>query len=105
MIEVVSGKTLGAYLTERILAPLRMTDTGFYIDAERGRGRLAEAFANDPWTGEKVSHWSMTEKPALGSRRRRTCCHRDGLRALRANAGRAAARSTASASSAGRRWS
>ena len=65
VIEVVSGKTLGAYLTERILAPLRMTDTGFYIDAERGRGRLAEAFANDPWTGEKVSHWSMTEKPAL----------------------------------------
>ena len=65
IIEVVSGKTLGAYLTERILAPLRMTDTGFYIDAERGRGRLAEAFATDPWTSEKVSLWSMTEKPAL----------------------------------------
>jgi CubicO group peptidase (beta-lactamase class C family) len=65
IIEVVSGQTLGGYLTEHIFAPLRMTDTGFYIAKERAENRLAEAFAHDPWTGEKVSHWSMTEKPAL----------------------------------------
>ncbi len=29
IIEVVSGKTLGAFLTERILAPLRMAETAF----------------------------------------------------------------------------
>jgi CubicO group peptidase (beta-lactamase class C family) len=65
IIEVVSGQTLGGYLTEHIFAPLRMTDTGFYISKDRAGERLAEAFAHDPWTGEKVSHWSMTEKPAL----------------------------------------
>src|SRR6185437_1887989 len=30
IIEVVSGKTLGAYLTERILAPLQMAETAFF---------------------------------------------------------------------------
>jgi CubicO group peptidase (beta-lactamase class C family) len=65
VIEVVTGQTLGGFLTERILAPLRMTDTGFYIARERAGDRLAEAFSHDPWTGEKVTHWSMTEKPAL----------------------------------------
>src|SRR5215208_4274938 len=30
IIEVVSGKTLGAFLTERILAPLQMTETAFH---------------------------------------------------------------------------
>jgi len=65
IIEVVSGQTLGGYLTEHIFAPLLMTDTGFYIAKDRAENRLAEAFAHDPWTGEKVSHWSMTEKPAL----------------------------------------
>jgi CubicO group peptidase (beta-lactamase class C family) len=63
VIEVVSGKTLGAYLTDHIFAPLRMTDSGFYIDEERGRDRLAEPFAEDPWTGAKVVYFSMTQKP------------------------------------------
>ena len=30
LIEVVSGKTLGAFLTERILAPLQMAETAFH---------------------------------------------------------------------------
>ena len=44
IIEVVSGKSLGAYLTERILAPLQMTETGFST-SEENAGRLAEPFA------------------------------------------------------------
>ena len=63
VIEVASGKTLGAYLTDHIFAPLRMTDSGFYIDEERGRDRLAEPFGEDPWTGAKVIYFSMTQKP------------------------------------------
>ena len=35
VIEVVSGKTLGEFLNERIFAPLGMTDTGFYVPGEK----------------------------------------------------------------------
>jgi CubicO group peptidase (beta-lactamase class C family) len=66
IIEVVSGKPLGAFLTERILAPLQMTETGFYT-GEENAGRLAEAFPTDPWTGEKVQLFNMLERPAMES--------------------------------------
>jgi CubicO group peptidase (beta-lactamase class C family) len=66
IIEVVSGKTLGAFLTERILAPLQMAETGFHT-AEANAHRLAEAFPTDPWTGEKVQLFNMLEKPAMES--------------------------------------
>lgn len=66
VIEVVSGQTLGAFLTERILAPLRMTETGFHTDAAN-KGRAAEAFAKDPWSGDAVKLFDMTEKPAMES--------------------------------------
>jgi CubicO group peptidase (beta-lactamase class C family) len=67
VIEVVSGKLLGAYLTDHILAPLKMMDTGFHIDESRGAGRLAEPFPFDPWTGAKVAYFSMTDKPVFES--------------------------------------
>jgi CubicO group peptidase (beta-lactamase class C family) len=66
IIEVLSGKTLGAFLTERILAPLQMTETAFHT-GEENAGRLAEAFPNDPWNGEKVQLFNMLEKPAMES--------------------------------------
>ena len=66
VIEVISGKTLGAFLTERILAPLQMTETGFHTGAENA-GRLAEPFAADPWTHEPVKLFDMLEKPAMES--------------------------------------
>jgi CubicO group peptidase (beta-lactamase class C family) len=66
LIEVVSGKSLGAFLTERILAPLQMNETAFYTAAENAH-RLAEPFAADPWTGDKVQLFSMLEKPVIES--------------------------------------
>jgi CubicO group peptidase (beta-lactamase class C family) len=66
IIEVVSGKTLGAFLTERILAPLQMAETAFFTGEENAT-RLAEAFPTDPWTGEKVQLFNMLEKPAMES--------------------------------------
>jgi CubicO group peptidase (beta-lactamase class C family) len=66
IIEVVSGKSLGAWLTEHILAPLQMAETGFHT-AEENAGRLAEPFATDPWTGEKVQLFNMLEKPVMES--------------------------------------
>lgn len=66
IIEVVSGKTLGAFLTERVLAPLRMAETGFST-SEANAGRLAEPFAADPWTGDKVALFNMLEQPVMES--------------------------------------
>jgi CubicO group peptidase (beta-lactamase class C family) len=66
IIEVVSGKTLGAYLTERILAPLQMAETAFST-GEENAGRLAEAFPTDPWNGEAVKLFNMLEQPAMES--------------------------------------
>jgi CubicO group peptidase (beta-lactamase class C family) len=66
IIEVVSGKTLGAFLTERILAPLQMAETAFSTGEENAT-RLAEAFPTDPWSGEKVQLFNMLEKPVMES--------------------------------------
>src|SRR6187455_980496 len=66
IIEVVSGKSLAAFLTERILAPLQMAETAFHT-TEANAGRLAEPFPTDPWTGDKVQFFSMLEKPAMES--------------------------------------
>src|SRR6266851_2809470 len=66
IIEVVSGKSLGAFLTERILAPLRMAETAFHTGPENA-DRLAEPFPTDPWTGEKVQLFNMLEKPVMES--------------------------------------
>ena len=66
IIEVVSGQTLGTFLTERILGPLQMTETAFHTP-EGNAGRLAEAFAMDPWSKEKVQLFNMLEKPAMES--------------------------------------
>jgi CubicO group peptidase (beta-lactamase class C family) len=66
IIEIVSGKSLGAYLTERILAPLQMTETAFHTAKENAH-RLAEPFANDPWTNEPVKLINMLEKPVMES--------------------------------------
>ena len=66
IIEVVSGKPLGAYLAERILAPLQMAETAFFT-GEQNAGRLAEPFAKDPWNGDEIKLFNMLEKPAMES--------------------------------------
>jgi CubicO group peptidase (beta-lactamase class C family) len=66
LIEVVSGKSLGAFLTERILAPLQMSETGFFTGDENAH-RLAEPAATDPWTGDAVQLFNMIEKPVIES--------------------------------------
>jgi CubicO group peptidase (beta-lactamase class C family) len=53
IVEVVSGQSLGAYLREKIFAPLGMNDTGFFTTADKFE-RLAEPFDKDPDTGAPV---------------------------------------------------
>jgi len=66
IIEIVSGKSLSAFLTEQILAPLQMAETAFHTGAENA-GRLAEPFLTDPWNGDKVQLFNMLEKPVMES--------------------------------------
>lgn len=47
LVEVVSGQTLEAFFTERILGPLGMRDTAFWCPEERLH-RLAALYAADP---------------------------------------------------------
>jgi CubicO group peptidase (beta-lactamase class C family) len=66
LIEVVSGKTLASFLTERILAPLQMAETAFHTGPENA-DRLAEPFPVDPWSGEDVQLFNMLETPVMES--------------------------------------
>jgi len=66
IIEVVSGKSLSAFLTERILAPLQMTETAFHTGEENAT-RLAEPFPTDPWNGDKIQLFNPLEKPVMES--------------------------------------
>ncbi len=54
IIEILSGQSLGAFLQERILTPLGMTDTAFFVPPDK-QDRVAKPFAKDPDTGESVT--------------------------------------------------
>ena len=64
IIEVISGQTLGAFLRERLFAPLGMSDTGFFAPADKHE-RLAEAFPKDPDTGAAVELINVRTAPRL----------------------------------------
>ena len=66
IVEVISGKSLSAFLTERILAPLQMAETGFSHGKRKCRPARPGVPA-DPWTGEKVELFDMLEKPVMES--------------------------------------
>jgi len=66
LVEIVSGKTLGAFLHERIFKPLGMTDTDFYVQAEKYE-RLAEPFPSDPDGGLPVQLIEMRSTPRFES--------------------------------------
>jgi CubicO group peptidase (beta-lactamase class C family) len=66
VIEVVSGRTLGEFLGERIFDPLRMRDTAFSVPREHWQ-RVAEPFAVDPDTGAPVVMLDARITPAFES--------------------------------------
>jgi CubicO group peptidase (beta-lactamase class C family) len=53
LVEVISGQTLGGFLSERVLVPLGMADSGFSVP-EADFDRIAEPFAKDPDGGLDV---------------------------------------------------
>jgi CubicO group peptidase (beta-lactamase class C family) len=53
VVEVASGQTLDAFFRERILGPLGMDDTGFFVPAEE-MGRAAALYVPAPGTRKAV---------------------------------------------------
>ncbi|WP_158923131.1 serine hydrolase [Acidisphaera sp. S103] len=63
LVEVISGQTLGTFLSERVLTPLGMTDSGFSVPAA-DQSRIAEPFAKDPENSTDVALLDV-RRPAL----------------------------------------
>jgi CubicO group peptidase (beta-lactamase class C family) len=62
IVEAVSGKTISAFLDERLWKPLGMTDTGFVV-TDASKARYALAFPNDPLTNKPQSVLHASGKP------------------------------------------
>ncbi len=62
VVEVVTGKTLGQVLEDRVFRPLKMADTGFVVPKDK-QGRIAQGFAIDPDTREPVRLPDVTVAP------------------------------------------
>ena len=54
VVEAIAGQSLGAFLQERVWAPLGMVDTSFVVPDNK-KGRYAVAFPNDPVTNRPQS--------------------------------------------------
>lgn len=66
LVEVLSGQSLGAFLSEEVFAPLGMVDAGFFAAPEH-HGRIAEPFGQDPDGGVLMTVSNIREQPALES--------------------------------------
>jgi CubicO group peptidase (beta-lactamase class C family) len=65
VVEVVSGKSLGEFLQERIFGPLGMTDTGFYVPPEK-LSRAAQPW--QPPEGPPITpRFDVAQKPRFES--------------------------------------
>ena len=66
LVEVVSGQTLGDYLSQHIFTPLQMHETGFSV-APVDHHRLAEPFKKDPDGGVQLRLINLKEAPTFES--------------------------------------
>ena len=60
LVEVVSGQSLDKFFAQRILQPLGMTDTRWWVDAEAA-DRLAALYAPHPVTGQATRYDALGE--------------------------------------------
>ena len=61
LVEVVSGQGLDEFFAERILSPLGMTDTRWWVD-DIDTSRLAALYAPDPRTGAAIRYDLLGER-------------------------------------------
>ncbi|HEY8609562.1 MAG TPA: serine hydrolase domain-containing protein [Noviherbaspirillum sp.] len=64
LVERISGQSLDECLRQKILAPLGMRDSGFWVEPEQ-QHRIAEPFATDPVTGAAVRLNQPRRRPAF----------------------------------------
>jgi CubicO group peptidase (beta-lactamase class C family) len=66
LVEIWSGQAFDTFLDERVFQPLRMIDTGFWVEPER-RGRLARVYQTTPGglTPKELEVVPFTERPVL----------------------------------------
>jgi CubicO group peptidase (beta-lactamase class C family) len=67
LVEIWSGKPLDVFMTERVLEPLGMHDTSFWVQPEH-RARLTTVYAAQPDDGLRayeIEEVPFTERPAL----------------------------------------
>ena len=62
VIERVSGQDLDRFLDERILKPLGMRDTAFYVEPAK-HARIAEPFVKEPGSSTPTNMLKVREKP------------------------------------------
>ena len=62
IVEVVSGVELDAFIAERIVKPLKLSDTGFWVEGEGRQVRMAMAQIN-PATGKRPPMDDVTKRP------------------------------------------
>lgn len=66
LVEVLSGRSLGVFLQQNILAPLGMADTAFWVPPA-SHGRIAEPFAKDPEGAPLMDMANVREPPVMES--------------------------------------
>jgi CubicO group peptidase (beta-lactamase class C family) len=64
VIEIVSGQKLGAFLQQRVLGPLGMSDTAYFAPPDK-HDRLAEPFDVDPDSGAPVRLFDNRTPPTF----------------------------------------
>ena len=66
LVEIWSGKPFDAFMQERLLGPLKMADTTFWVERER-QSRLTRVYQTTPagLTPRELETVPFTEKPAL----------------------------------------
>ena len=62
IVEVISGIEFDTFIAERIAKPLKLTDTGFWVERAERQARIAEPQIN-PATGQKPPLFDVTKKP------------------------------------------
>jgi CubicO group peptidase (beta-lactamase class C family) len=67
LVERVSGQSLDAFLQKRILGPLKMNDSGFWVEDATQHARIAQPFELDPDTKQPVDLVDVRTKPSFFS--------------------------------------
>jgi CubicO group peptidase (beta-lactamase class C family) len=62
IVEVVSGVSFDTFIAKRITEPLKLTDTGFWVEGADRQKRIAEPQVN-PATGKKPTAIDVTKRP------------------------------------------